>query len=97
MRGCACRATASPSRTCARRSRRPAQLSTSAWTRVRAALAAGASSAVEVAQLAYGPFAGDDQAVWMFAEALCMLEHLELRGEARLGGPLSWAPAPTIV
>lgn len=57
---------------------------------VRAALAAGASSAVEVAQLAYGPFAGEDQAVWMFAEALCMLEHLELRAEARLHAPLRW-------
>jgi len=29
----------------------------------------------------------------MFAEMLCVLEHLELRGEARLGAPLRWEPA----
>ena len=62
---------------------------------VRAALADGARTAVEVAQGAYAPFVGDEQAGWMFAEALCMLEHLERRGEAAPAEPLRWRGAAT--
>jgi len=60
---------------------------------VRAALADGACSAAEVAQRAYAPIVGDEQAGWMFVEALCMLEHLEQRGEAGPAEPLRWRDA----
>ena len=63
---------------------------------VRAALAAGARTPLEVAQHAYAASHGDDGAGWMFGEALCLLEHLELRGEVRLGEPARFEPAPTM-
>ena len=57
---------------------------------VREALAEGASTPLEIAEHAYAPITGADGAGWMFAETLCLLEHLERRGDARLGEPLRW-------
>lgn len=62
-------------------------------TAVHAALAdGGPSTPFEVACGAYAAIAGAQQAGWMFAEALCIVEHLELRGEARLATPSRWGP-----
>jgi glyoxylase-like metal-dependent hydrolase (beta-lactamase superfamily II) len=60
---------------------------------VRAALAAGSSTPVEVAQHAYAEVAGPEAAGWMFVEALCLAEHLELLGEVALAEPLRWRQA----
>ena len=60
----------------------------------RAALDAGARTAVEVAQQVYAASLGPEQAGWMFLEALCLLEHLERRGEAQISEPLRWRPGP---
>ena len=54
------------------------------------ALAAGASTPLEIAERAYAPIVGEDGAGWMFAETLCLLEHLELRSEVRLTEALRW-------
>ena len=60
---------------------------------VRRALAAGASTPVEIAQQAYAGVTGPEQAGWMFVEALCFVEHLEQLGEVALAEPLRWRQA----
>jgi glyoxylase-like metal-dependent hydrolase (beta-lactamase superfamily II) len=60
---------------------------------VAGALAGGASTPLEIAERAYAAIVGEDGAGWMFAETLCLLEHLELRGEVRLAEALRWQPA----
>jgi hypothetical protein len=55
-------------------------------TSVRAALGAGASTVLAIAERAYADIVGREQAGWMYADALCMLEHLERRGSPRRRG-----------
>src|SRR4051794_12423101 len=64
---------------------------------VRAALAAGAAPAYELAPRIYGAAFGAATGPWLFTKVLAYLRHLELRGEARRleaeaeGGAERWA------
>ncbi len=57
---------------------------------VRSALGDRPSTVLGIAERAYADIVGPEQAGWMYAEALCLLEHLERRGEAALDEPARW-------
>lgn len=61
---------------------------------VRAALGGPASTVLGIAERAYAEIVGPEQAGWMYVEALCLLEHLERRGEAALEQPARWLAGP---